>query len=158
MILKMRSPVQAVMLTSETGEFTEEVRRAWLDIQKGVDAGTPVGECSPALDVFETEDSVEIRADLPGVPAEAVRVIAKGSAVLIVGEKAPRRRWSGASFHLVERGFGRFARLVRLSAPCEMGQAHATLADGELRVTIPKRPERRGRTVRIPVTCLATST
>ena len=70
------------------------------------------GECSPPIDVYETDDALEIVVDLPGVDRDAVRVVAKGDAVLIAGEKAPRRGRGDSSFHLVERGFG------RLRAPC----------------------------------------
>ena len=45
----------------------------------------------PPLDVFETDEAVEIAVDLPGVDADAVRVVAKGRRVLIAGEKTPRR-------------------------------------------------------------------
>jgi HSP20 family protein len=140
------------VLTSEVAEFADEARRALQDIHGAVEIGAPVGECSPAVDVYETEDAIEITADLPGVSAESIRIVAKGSGVLIVGQKTPRRRWIGASFHLVERGFGRFARLVRLTAPCDTGRARARLAHGELRVTLPKRPDRRGRAIHVPVT------
>ena len=83
------------------------------------------GECSPAVDVYETDEALEIVVDLPGVDAAAVRVLVKG-------ETHPhRRRESDApgpgesSFHLVERGFGRFARAVRLTPPCDASQGHA---------------------------------
>jgi HSP20 family protein len=71
---------------------------------------------------------------------------------LIAGEKAPRRGRPDASFHLVERGYGRFARVIRLTAACDTGKARATFVNGELRVTMPKIQERRGRSLRIPVT------
>ena len=89
--------------------------------------------------------------DLPGVDASAIRVIAKGDSVLVAGEKSARRTRAESSFHLVERGYGRFARVVRLGRACDTAQAKATLADGELRVTIPKINDRRGRSVAIVV-------
>ena len=66
------------------------------------------GECSPAIDVYETDDSLEIAVDLPGVDAAAIRVLSKGDGILIAGEKAARRGRGESSFHLVERGYGRF--------------------------------------------------
>lgn len=139
------------MLTPEAGEFAEETLQALQDIQSAPDGAVLTGECSPAIDVYETESAIHITADVPGISAASLRIVAKGSAVLIVGEKAPRRRVSEASFHLIERGYGRFARVVRLTAPCDTSQASATLEQGELRVTLPKRPDRRGRTIAVPV-------
>ena len=72
--------------------------------------------------------------------------------VLVAGEKAPRRVRGDSSFHLVERGYGRFARGVRLTSPCDGARATAVLSGGELRISIPKVVERRGRSIRIAVT------
>jgi len=147
----MRSRIQAVVLPSEVGEFADELRRVFLELGRAYGPDALTGECSPAIDVFETDDQLEIVMDLPGVDAQAVRVAIKGSAVLIAGEKAPRRGRGDSSFHLVERGFGRFARIVRMAAACDAGNARATLQDGELRISLPKIAERRGRALRVPI-------
>jgi len=104
------------------------------------------GECMPVVDVFETEHSVEIVLDLPGVTADAVRILYKSGVLLIVGEKErPDLSKRGpSSFHLVERDFGRFARAVRINAAIDGSQARARLANGELRVVLPRIRDRRG--------------
>jgi HSP20 family protein len=109
------------------------------------------GECLPPIDVFETDRAVEIVVDLPGVAADLIEVLIKGSAILITGEKPPRRTRGDSSFHLVERGFGRFARMVQLTTPCDGSHASATLRDGELRISIPKVTERRGQPITVPI-------
>ncbi len=147
----VRSRIQTVVLTPEVGEFAEEVLQAFNDLPATPDGASPIGECSPAVDVTETEQAIHITVDVPGVRPTSIRVVVKGSAVLIVGEKAPRRRIGAASFHLVERDFGRFVRLVRFTAPCESGRAVATLRAGELHVELPKRPDRRGRPIWLPL-------
>lgn len=146
----MRSRVHAVVLPSEIGEFANEVRTIFQELGRTF-GGTLTEECSPPLDVHETDEAMAITVDLPGVEATAIRIIAKGQALLIAGEKAPRRGRGDSSFHLVERGYGRFARSVRLTVPCDTGRAHATLANGELRITLPKIAERRGRPISISV-------
>jgi len=140
--------IQVVALPSEASEFADDLDRLFLEL------GRPglTGECSPPFDVFETDEAIEIAMDLPAVEPTAVRVAAKGSVVLIAGQKMPRRSRGDASFHLVERGYGRFARVVRLTAACDMSRARATLASGELRITVPKLKERRGRIVPIAIT------
>ena len=145
----MRSRIHAVVLPSEVGEFADEVRKIFQEL--GSFGGTSIEECSPPLDVHETDEAMAITVDLPGVEASAIRLIVKGQALLIAGEKAQRRGRANSSFHLVERGYGRFARSVRLTIPCDTGRAHATLARGELRITLPKIAERRGRPISIPV-------
>jgi HSP20 family protein len=146
----MRSRIQAVVLPSEAGEFSDEVRRIFVELGR-TSGEVLTGECSPPLDVYETDGSVEITMDLPGVELNAVRVIAKGQTIIVAGEKAPRRGRGDSSFHLVERGYGRFARAVRLTAACDTAKARATLSNGELRVTVPKIDDRRSGTIRIHI-------
>jgi HSP20 family protein len=148
----MRSRIHAVVLPSEVGEFTDEVRQIFEELRRDQPLEGLTGECSPPVDVYETDGTVEITMDLPGVTASAVRIVGRGSALLIAGEKTPRRSRGDSSFHLVERGFGRFARAIRVSTPCDLSRARAQLAGGELRITLPKVAERRGRSIPIAVT------
>jgi HSP20 family protein len=148
---RMRSRVHAVLLPSEIGEFGDEVRRIFRDLGRAFGADSLAGECSPAIDVFETDETIEVAVDLPGVAPSAVHLRLKGDTLLVAGEKAARRGQRDASFHLVERGFGRFARAVRLGRPCDASRARARFSNGELRVTIPKIEERRGRTISIEI-------
>ena len=111
------------------------------------------GECMPVVDVFETDRAVELVVDLPGVSPDAVRVLFKSGVVLIVGEKErpDLSRRGPASFHLVERDFGRFARAVRITAAIDGAQARAHMANGELRIVLPRIQERRGAGRLVPI-------
>ena len=146
----MSPRVQAVVIPSEASEFADELGRLIAEVARS--AGSFLSaECSPPLDIYETDDWFELAMDLPGVDASAVRVVVKSNAVLIAGEKTPRRGRGDSSFHLVERGYGRFARVARLTKPCDSSQARATLVNGELRISLPKIPDRRGQTTTIPI-------
>jgi HSP20 family protein len=137
-------------MPSEVGDFADEIKRVFLELGRTFGLDSLAGECSPSVDVFETDGAIEITVDLPGVDPGAVRVIVKDNTVLIAGEKTARRGVADSTFHLVERGFGRFARTVRLAEPCEAARASAVLAGGELRISLPKVGDRRG--VAIPIT------
>ena len=117
------------------------------------------GECMPVVDVFETEKSVEIVLDLPGVAADCVRILFKAGVVLVVGEKERPdfSKRAPASFHLVERDFGRFARAVRITAAIDGARAAARLHHGELRIVLPRIKERRGAGILVPIQTTATS-
>src|SRR5258708_29106200 len=88
---RMRTRVPAVVLPSELGEFTDEVRRVFAELGRTFGSESLAGECSPLVDVYETDQTVEIVADMPAVEQGALRIIVKGAGVLIAGEKAPRR-------------------------------------------------------------------
>ena len=123
----------------EAAELADEVRRLFDDLQQTHDAA-PGGLYAPPMDVVEREDSLEVVLDLAGVAPEDVRVLFKNNTVVIAGCKwpagpAPAR---GTAFHLVERNFGRFARALRVSTTLDLPHARATMAEGELRVYLPK--------------------
>ena len=145
----MRPRIHAIALPSDIGDFSAEIRQVFMELGRAFGSESMAGECAPPLDVYETDDLLEITMDLPGVDPAAVRVIGKGDSVLIAGEKAARRARRESSFHLVERGYGRFARVVRLGRPCDITKARATLTNGELRVSIPKIADRRNRAIPI---------
>jgi HSP20 family protein len=147
----MRPRIHTVAFPSEIGDFADEVRRVFLELGRVFSGESLAGECSPAVDVFESDDALEIAVDLPGVDPVAVRVISKGDSIMIAGEKAARRARGESSFHLVERGYGRFARVIRLTRPCDTAKARATFGDGVLRVSVPKIADRRAVAITIAI-------
>jgi HSP20 family protein len=133
-------------------DLADDVRRAFEELEHHAGVQGISGECSPAVDVYETGDTIEIVIDLPGVPDDAVRLLVKGGTVLIVGEKtATFCPATDATFHLVERGFGRFARAIRLPAAVNASRATAILTHGELRLILPRVDDRRNREIAVPV-------
>ncbi|MGE0361836.1 MAG: Hsp20/alpha crystallin family protein [Vicinamibacterales bacterium] len=143
-------------VSANVGDVSADVRRLFDELarQRPDRRHQITGECLPLLDVFETQDALDIVLDLPGVPAAQVRILVKGGVVIVAGEKdRPEPRPHGpASFHLVERDFGRFARAVRIHVAVDAARATATLRDGELRIALPKIAERRGRGIAVPIT------
>jgi HSP20 family protein len=109
------------------------------------------GDCEPPLDVFETDQAVEVVVDLPGVPAAAVRVLFRAGVLIVAGEKAPPQSGQSQAFHLVEREFGRFARAIRVSGAFDIANTQASLREGELTIVLPKVAERRGRAHRVRI-------
>ena len=87
----MRSRIQTIAFPSEIAEFAADVRQIFLELGRAFGSESLAGECAPPVDVYETDDTLEITVDLPGVDAAAVRVIGRGDSVLIAGEKAARR-------------------------------------------------------------------
>ncbi len=140
--------------SGETTDLADDIRELFEDLSRSLDRGLRAysGECHPSLDVLETDRAVQVTVDVSGVPTEALRVLYRSGVLLIAGEKAPATAAAHQTFHLVEREFGRFARAVRLNGAFDVQQAHATLADGELTIVLPKLDERRGRGHRIPIT------
>ena len=136
----------------ERRDLGDELRRVFdLLNDEAQAAGTP-GECNPPLDVVESAAAIELVMDLPGVERDHLQVFFARGTLLIAGTKrAAACTHDGATFHLAERAFGRFARAVRISAAVDAGRARATLSAGELRIVFPRIDDRRGREIRIPI-------
>jgi HSP20 family protein len=144
-----------ILLSSEVRDLTDEVGRLFEDLERTAVSPRriPAGHCTPALDVQDTVEALEVVVDLPGVTPESVRVLLKNAVLVVAGEKPspyPAER-GDATFHLVERGFGRFARAVQLDGAFDGGRVRAVLSGGELRVIIPKLDDRRGKEILVSI-------
>ncbi len=134
------------------GDLAEDARQLLAEIDRDVPGAAQINaDCRPPLDVFETAAGIEVVVDVPGVPRESVRVIVRRTTLLIVGAKLTAGADRTARFHLAERSYGRFARVVRLSGAFEAARARAVTRAGQLRITLPRLEDRRGRVLRIPV-------
>lgn len=142
-------PISRLLVSTDVGDLGQEVHRLFDDLAKQRPERRHVvsGECVPQLDVLETDKTIEIALDVPGVTIDGLRIMIKAGMVLIVGEKERQDLTvkGPASFHLVERDFGRFARAIRVRAAFDASRAQARLREGELRIVLPKIEERRGK-------------
>ena len=101
----------------------------------------------PAAHAVEAADRYVVSLDLPGVPAEKVRVVAEKGRLRVSGER-PAPTLEGTP-QLVERHHGTFERTFRLPASVEVGKIEAAAADGVLTITLPKRDPAIARTIEI---------
>ncbi len=130
----------------------DDLRRLFEQLT-GADTRPHTAECQVPLDVVETAVAIQVIVDVVGVDADAVQVVIARDTLVITGVKRPAacEHHGDATFHVAERVFGRFTRAVRLDGAFDIARGEATLRAGELRVTLPRIEERRGREHRIPV-------
>jgi HSP20 family protein len=103
----------------------------------------------PSLDVVETEKSVVLRVELAGVKSDEVRVTVDGDVVRVRGLRRAPGAADALRLHQMEIAYGLFERSVRVGIPFEREEVSATLEEGFLTVTLPKRaPTRRRIAVR----------
>lgn len=99
----------------------------------------------PLVDVFETADAIVVRAELPGVRGEDLRVRIDGEVLHISGVRSVPKDPRVLRLHRMEVAFGPFERAVKLPAPCDHDAIEARLEDGFLRVVLPCRHSSRRR-------------
>lgn len=102
-----------------------------------------------AGEVEETADAIVVRLEVPGMRKEDCRVTIEGNRLILSGEKRFERSSEDSAYHVMERAYGAFQRVVALPASVIDEQAAASYENGVLSVRLPKRPHAPG--TRIPV-------
>lgn len=103
---------------------------------------------APALDVFENEDAVTVRLEVPGVKKENFDISLHDDVLTISGERKSPTREEGESFRS-ERYFGAFRRSVTLPVRVKGEAVSASYQDGILTVTLPKAEEAKPRKIQV---------
>ena len=105
---------------------------------------------TPQIEMFERENQLVIRADLPGLKTDDVQIELRDDSVVIQGERQEERKEEREGFYTTERTYGRFYREIPLPEGADTNQATATFRDGVLEITIPRgEGETRGRQLEI---------
>ena len=123
-----------------------------------VPAGTPEGgqgtgmrRWMPAMDLVESEDHFVLRADLPGLAEEDVKLEVAGDTLTVSGERRFEHEAKKDGFYRLERGSGAFSRSLTLPEGVDADAIEAAFDKGVLEVRIPKPEQRRPRRVEIAV-------
>lgn len=115
------------------------------------DDGGFFADFSPAVDVQETDKEYVVKADLPDVKKEDVKVGIEDGVLTLEGERKQEKEEKNKKFHRVERTYGQFVR--RLTVPTEVDQAQvvADFKDGVLHVRLPKSANAKPRSIEVKV-------
>lgn len=103
------------------------------------------------IDVAETDSEVTVTADLPGLTEKDVEVTLDEDLLTIRGSRKEEREDKTKNYHLVERSYGEFQRMVALPGSIDRDKAKATFKNGVLTLTIPKRADARSNQRRIEI-------
>jgi HSP20 family protein len=105
----------------------------------------------PATDLIETDDQFVLRADLPGLSEEDVKVELEDNVLTISGERKAEHEASNEGFYRLERAYGAFQRSLTLPEGVDGDKVTANFDRGVLEVRIPKPAQRQPRRVSIGV-------
>ena len=108
-------------------------------------------EWCPLVDVEESDKEYTIKAELPEVRKENVKVELENGSIRISGERKLEKEEAGRRFHRIERNYGAFERSFTLPEGTERKNVSAEFKDGLLRVHLPKQEPAKPAAVQIPV-------
>ena len=132
----------------------DRVGRLFAALQEATEAEDPLagGAWAPPVDLRETEESIDVCVELPGVTSDQVKIGLTNDRLRICGEKKRRLARRRIISHLCsERSYGRFSRIIPLRWTVSVQAATATLSNGVLLIHLPKIPDRRGAEFQILV-------
>jgi HSP20 family protein len=93
---------------------------------------------TPPVDIRETESSLTLSLDLPGLRKEDVNITLENSVLTITGERRFEGDTKNDTFHRLERAFGTFTRSFTLGSSVQTDKVEADFQDGVLVITLPK--------------------
>lgn len=99
------------------------------------------GDWSPRVDIAEIDNAFIIKAEIPEVKKEDVKVTVENGVLCIVGERKQEKEEKGKKFHRIERYYGSFCRSFTLPENADGKQVKAAFKEGILNVEIPKTKE-----------------
>jgi HSP20 family protein len=106
---------------------------------------------APAVDIYETENDIVLKAELPGIDPKDVEVRVEDSTLYLKGERKFQKEVKDENYHRVERTYGSFARSFSLPNSINAEKVKAEYKDGLLTLTLPKREEAKPKTIKIDV-------
>ncbi len=110
-----------------------------------------LAEWSPVVDIQETETEYLVKAELPEVLKENVKVTVENGVLTIQGERKQEKEEKGKKFHRIERSYGTFLRTFTVPEEVEATKVAADFKDGVLRIRLPKTEKPRTKAIEVKV-------
>lgn len=103
----------------------------------------------PAVDMYQTDNEVVVKAALPGIKADEVQINVTGEVLTIKGETKQENETKEKAYHIREQRWGAFERSIVLPTEVVADKAKADFENGVLTITLPKADEVKPKTINI---------
>jgi HSP20 family protein len=110
------------------------------------------GAWAPAVDIFEQDGTIVLKAELPGIDPKDVDVRVENNILTLRGERKLESEVKKENYHRVERSYGTFSRSFTLPNAIDTEKIKAEYKDGVLRMSLPKKEEAKPKQISINVT------
>ncbi len=116
---------------------------------KDLEFPTSTTTWSPSVDIFENDNEVVMKAELPGMNAKDIEVRLENNVLVLKGERHFEKEAKEQNYHRVEREYGTFSRSFSLPTAVDAEKVNAEYKDGVLKITLPKKEERKPKPIKI---------
>ena len=120
-------------------------------LSNGAQESMALAEWTPSVDIAEDDKEWVIKADLPEVKKEDVKVTVENGVLHITGERKLEKEEKGRKYHRVEWSYGSFLRSFVLPDGADGSKVNADFKDGVLKVRLPKNEKARPKAIEVKV-------
>lgn len=113
------------------------------------------GTEAPAVDMYQTDKDVVVKASLPGMKAEDVEISVTGDMLTLKGEHREEQEVKEESYFRKEMRYGSFVRSLEIPVPVKVDKADAVFEDGVLTLTLPKTEAIKPKSIKVKATKVA---
>ena len=110
-----------------------------------------VADWVPSVDISETDEEYQIKAEIPDVKKEDVKVTVEDGVLTIQGERKQEKEEKGKKYHRVERSYGSFVRSFTLPDLVDEEKVKAEFKDGVLKLQLPKSEKAKPKAIEVKV-------
>ncbi len=110
-----------------------------------------VADWTPTVDITETEGEYAIKAELPEVRKEDVKITVEDGVLTLQGERKQEKEETGRKYHRIERSYGRFVRSFTLPDTVDESKVRADYAEGVLHLHLPKSEKAKPKQIEVRI-------
>lgn len=104
---------------------------------------------APSVDIYETENALILTAEVPGVDENDIEIKIEDNTLSLKGERKFEKESKEENYHRIERSYGSFYRSFTIPRQIDQDKIKAEHDNGVLRITMPKKPESKPKSVKV---------
>jgi len=132
------------LLQDRMNRLFEDANRNWKS-----DEPASTTTWSPAVDIFETESEIVVKAEVPGMERKDITLNLENNVLTLKGERRFLKEAKEENYHRIERSYGGFSRAFSIPATVDEEKIRADYQDGVLKIVLPKKEQLRPKQIKI---------
>ncbi|OGL41167.1 MAG: molecular chaperone [Candidatus Schekmanbacteria bacterium RIFCSPHIGHO2_02_FULL_38_11] len=127
--------------------FDESLSRSKFFDKEGIASGF----WSPAVDIYETESDIVLKAELPEIDQKDIHINIENNVLTLKGERKLEKETKEENYHRIERSYGSFSRSFNFPNAVEVEKIKAQYKDGVLKINMPKKAEKKTKKIDVEI-------
>ena len=134
------------MLQDRMNQLFDNPGRGWRDNEPSATT-----TWSPAVDIYETESAIVVKAELPGMERKDITLNLENNVLTLRGERRFEKETKEENYHRIERSYGGFSRAFSIPVTVNEEKIQADYKDGVLKILLPKKDQAKPKQIQISV-------